>query len=448
MLNSVGSLSETEKQTRRKQWLAEETERIRLVRQRLSVNDFDVVCQLGRGGFGVVKLVRERATNELYAMKIISKVEALKNGHECYIRAERDLLSMVADGSKWIVKLVYCFQDHDHLYFVLEFMEGGDLLSLLIKLDVFEEDFARFYAAEMVMAISEAHSLGIVHRDIKPDNFLLNRSGHMKLADFGLATDFHWSHNMDYYDTQREVTITQVLKAESATSATAPSPRSPASPPDSPTDDESFDLPPHEKMLRWRDKNRAKMAYSMVGTFNYMAPEVILREGYDSRSDWWSFGVILFEMLYGFPPFCAKTRKQTKNKIVNWKKALRFPETPTVSPEARDLIASLICHQDERLSESPSRKRNNLTIQSHPWFKRIDWAALAMSQAPYRPDLDADPSGDAAPEEKPTAPKAQETQPDGSSSNNPEWMALLEARKNIAFAGFTYRGQKRRDQKQ
>ncbi|KAJ3280277.1 hypothetical protein HK104_000776, partial [Borealophlyctis nickersoniae] len=118
-------------------------------------------------------------------------------------------------------------------------------------------------------------------------------------------------------------------------------------PPGSPPD--LFTLQPHEKILQWRDRNRKKMAYSVVGTNNYIAPEVLLGTGYDKGCDWWSLGCIIFEMLYGFPPFCSKNRHQTKLKIVNWKQTLRFPNEPMVSREAQDLIGRLCCDKEDRL---------------------------------------------------------------------------------------------------
>ncbi|KAG5457365.1 MAG: kinase-like domain-containing protein [Olpidium bornovanus] len=153
-------IPDAEKRAIRQEWLGTESEHMRRLREKISVDSFDVLSTIGNGAFGVVKLVREKATSELFAMKVMRKVDMLRRGQEGHVRAERDLLSKASESATWIVKLVYSFQDSDNLYLVMEYMAGGDLLSLLIKRDVFEEDFAKFYAAEMVTCIEEAHRLG------------------------------------------------------------------------------------------------------------------------------------------------------------------------------------------------------------------------------------------------------------------------------------------------
>lgn len=158
----------------------------------MGVNSFTKLKTIGHGAFGVVSLVRDRSTGELLAMKQLRKADMLRKGQEGHVRAERDLMTAASSVSRWIVRLVYSFQDLDHLYLVMEYMGGGDMLNLLIERDKFSEEMARFYIAEMVLAIQEAHQLGYIHRDIKPDNFLFDRDGHLKISDFGLATDFHW----------------------------------------------------------------------------------------------------------------------------------------------------------------------------------------------------------------------------------------------------------------
>ncbi len=123
----------------------------------------------------------------------------LRKGQEGHIRAEKDLLAAAASigntMSSWIVKLHYSFQDVDHLYLVLAYEGGGDLLNLLIERDTFDEGFTKFYMAELVLALEATHSLGYIHRDIKPDNLLLSNEGHLRISDFGLAHDTHWSHD-------------------------------------------------------------------------------------------------------------------------------------------------------------------------------------------------------------------------------------------------------------
>ncbi|KAL1893475.1 hypothetical protein Cpir12675_004083 [Ceratocystis pirilliformis] len=170
------------------------------------IDDYEQIRILGKGSFGVVKLVREKGPlghrNQVYAMKVIRKANMLVYGQEGNLRAERDLL-IAAQASNWIVPLVASFQDASNLYLVMEYMSGGDFLGLLERVGSLSEPTTRFYIAEMIVCIEEAHKLKCIHRDIKPDNFLISASGHLKISDFGLAFDGHWSHDGAYYSAHR-----------------------------------------------------------------------------------------------------------------------------------------------------------------------------------------------------------------------------------------------------
>jgi protein-serine/threonine kinase len=142
----------------------------------------------------------------------------LRKSQEGHVKAEKDLLAAASSmasaptttnsgGHSWIVRLHYAFQDIDNLYLVLEYMGGGDLLTLLVDRDTFPEQMTKFYISEMVLALSATHSLGFIHRDIKPDNFLFTPEGHIRISDFGLATDLHWSHDTSYYEQQRKAML-------------------------------------------------------------------------------------------------------------------------------------------------------------------------------------------------------------------------------------------------
>ena len=135
---------------------------------------------------------------KIYAMKTMRKSEMLKNDQLAHIKAERDLL--VESQSHWVVELYYSFQDAKYLYLIMEFLAGGDMMTLLIKLDIFPEYMAKFYTAECILAIESIHALGFIHRDIKPDNILIDSKGHLKLTDFGLSTGFHKTHDTAYYE--------------------------------------------------------------------------------------------------------------------------------------------------------------------------------------------------------------------------------------------------------
>ncbi|KAF8933850.1 hypothetical protein BGZ58_006077 [Dissophora ornata] len=476
-LESMG-ISEEEKAAMRQEWIVKETEYMRLLREKVSVNSFLILKTIGHGAFGVVKLVQEKDTGLYFAMKVMRKADMLKKGQEGHVRAERDLMTAASESAVWIVKLIYSFQDADHLYLVMEYMSGGDLLNLLIEKDIFEEDFAKFYVAEMVLCIEEAHKLGYIHRDIKPDNFLFNKEGHIKLSDFGLATDFHWAHDTAYYESQRRALLRKTgIDIENTDTL-----RSRKKPGNSKAalawnlDDEdytqSIGRPPNQSILTWRDRNRKKMAFSVVGTNNYMAPEVLRGTGYDRGCDWWSLGVIMFEMLYGYPPFISKSRHTTRIKIINWRQTLRFPAKPRVSREVQDLIEKLICEKEFRLGRSPPANKRWSTvsphlmqqqqqmlnqslnsqglgdaseIKNHPWFRGVDWANLRSQQPPFRPAL-KDPADtryfDEMVDDNPmAAPEGEERViRDPLLGNKNEGRRLLDMRKKLAFAGYTFRG--------
>ncbi|ORX51767.1 kinase-like protein [Piromyces finnis] len=440
-------VSNIEKRIIRKAFISKERIHMRSIREKMSIDDFKLIKTIGHGAFGIVKLVREKSTGEVYAVKVLRKSDMIKRHQEMHVRAERDLLSEAAFNSKWIIQLMYSFQDEDYLYFVLEFMAGGDLLSLLIKMDIFTEDFAKFYSAEMVMCIEEAHKLGVVHRDIKPDNFLFDAKGHIRLSDFGLATDFHWSHNSRFYDFQRQQTLACAKEFNDAVAAQN----------EANVDDEDLERelenysPPKEKVLEWRDKNRKNLAFSVVGTQNYTAPEVFLGTGTDQACDWWSLGVIIFEMLYGYPPFCSRDKATTKLKIINWKKSLQLPKVPEISSKAKSFILSLCCDKEDRLGSHQKEGHDETDateIKKHPWFSDIDFDTLAEQKPPFKPYLKSDTDTsyfEEVDEEevkknwdlhlKNKKPAKSKTSPTAENSEE----EMIDMKKKLAFVGFTFK---------
>ena len=195
----------------------------------------------------------------------------LRKSQEGHVKAEKDLLAAAAstrlpsdDNSKpfWIVRLHYAFQDTDHLYLIMEYMGGGDLLNLLVELDTFSESMTRFYIAEMVLALQETHALGYIHRDIKPDNFLFTQQGHIRISDFGLATDLHWAHDTNHYERQRQALLKKHgIDLEMAGGGKTRRMKR--------ADVERIMgkewVEEGKGVLTWRDKNRKKLAYSVCG---------------------------------------------------------------------------------------------------------------------------------------------------------------------------------------
>ncbi|XP_015793229.1 serine/threonine-protein kinase LATS1 [Tetranychus urticae] len=363
-------LSESAQRQMRKMLHQKESNYIRLKRAKMKKSMFVKIETIGVGAFGEVALVRKKDTNQLYAMKTLRKTDVLKRNQVAHVKAERDILAEA--DNEWVVKLYYSFQDTNHLYFVMDYIPGGDLMSLLIKFGVFEETLARFYIAELVLAVESVHKMSFIHRDIKPDNILIDRDGHIKLTDFGLCTGFRWTHNSKYYQRNNGVDHSRGDSLDIV--------------------DQDWSnqchcglntniVKPLERRRR-REHQRCQ-AHSLVGTPNYIAPEVLMRTGYSQSCDWWSVGVILYEMLVGHPPFLANTPEETQNKVINWKSTLRIPIESELSRDATDLILKLCCGPEDRLGKNGADE-----IKKHAFFSSIDFdGGLRKQKAPYIPKI-------------------------------------------------------------
>ncbi|XP_055491291.1 rho-associated protein kinase 2 isoform X3 [Leucoraja erinacea] len=292
----------------------------------MKAEDYEVVKVIGRGAFGEVQLVRHKASQKVYAMKLLSKFEMIKRSDSAFFWEERDIMAFA--NSAWVVQLFYAFQDDRYLYMVMEYMPGGDLVNLMSNYDV-PERWAKFYTAEVVLALDGIHSMGFIHRDVKPDNMLLDKFGHLKLADFG---------------TCMKMDLTGMVRCDTA-----------------------------------------------VGTPDYISPEVLKSQGgdgyYGRECDWWSVGVFLYEMLVGDTPFYADSLVGTYSKIMDHKNSLNFPDDVEISKHAKDLICAFLTDREVRLG-----KNGVAEIKRHSFFENDQWTwdNIREAAAPVVPELSSD----------------------------------------------------------
>jgi len=289
--------------------------------KKISLDDFELLCVVGRGSFGKVMKVRKKDTGEIFAMKILSKDMLIKQNMISYTKSEKNILQQI--DHPFIVSLKYAFQTDTKLYLVLTFLSGGELFYHLSKEVKFSVDRARFYAAELVLAIGHLHSKDIVYRDLKPENVVLDAEGHVQLTDFGLAK---------------------------------------------------------------QDISNTSPTHTFCGTPEYLAPEIIKGKGHSKPVDWWSLGILLYEMLVGLPPFYSENMNEMYELIL--KSPLKFPSF--VDADAQSLLRGLL-ERDEtkRLGSGPGDYKE---IQAHPFFASIDWDKLYRREItpPFIPEKPKD----------------------------------------------------------
>ena len=242
------------------------------------MRDYDPLKIIGRGAFGEVRVCRDKKTREVVAIKKMKKNEMIYKNQVAHVRAERDILALAKNP--WIVELKCSFQDDKFLYLVMEFLQGGDLMTLLMEKDILSEEESRFYIAETILAVESVHKLNYIHRDLKPDNLLIGRDGHVKLSDFGLCK------HVEIRPRNQDKVHENLRRDDLTTEGTNPN---------------NMNRNLYNKRQEY--KRSRKLAYSTVGTPDYIAPEVFGQGGYNETVDWWSVGAILFEMLVGYPPF-------------------------------------------------------------------------------------------------------------------------------------------------
>ncbi|KAJ5069788.1 non-specific serine/threonine protein kinase [Anaeramoeba ignava] len=298
--------------------------------EKIEQDSFEILKMIGKGSFGKVYLVRKKDNQKLYAMKILVKSELYRRKQIEHTKTEQRVLASL--DHPFIVKLHHSFQTKFKLYLILDYVQGGELFFHLKRAGQkrFPQELAVFYVAEIVLAIEYLHQKDIVYRDLKPENILLESNGHIKITDFGLSKEGIVSND---------------------------------------------------------GKTEGEKATTICGTAEYLAPEVITSEGHGKAVDWWSVGILIYEMLVGNPPFYSENRNEMFMKAIQAK-----PPIPDfLSEEAKDIIRKL-------LTRSPALRlgaNGTHEIKSHPFFKNIDWELLSQKRLdpPFKPKIpENDPS--------------------------------------------------------
>nr|AML79541.1 putative LOV domain-containing protein [Hedwigia ciliata] len=308
----------------------------------LNLKDFRPIKPLGSGDTGSVHLVELRGTGLVFAMKAMDKNVMMHRNKVHRARAERDILALM--DHPFLPTLYANFQTQTHICLVTDFCPGGELFLLLERQPrkVFTEDAVRFFAAEVVIALEYLHCVGVVYRDLKPENVLLREDGHIQLTDFDLS----------FLTSAKPLLVEEDVPSTRRGKTEQPPPLIFFAEPDTPSN-------------------------SFVGTEEYIAPEIITGQGHSSAVDWWALGILIYEMLYGRTPFRGKNRQRTFTNVLQ--KDILFPASIPVSLQVRQLMRDL-------LQRSPLKRlgsyRGASDVKAHPFFRGIDWPLIRNAVAP------------------------------------------------------------------
>lgn len=394
-----------------------------------SIKDYEIIKPISKGAFGSVYLSKKKVTGEYFAIKTLKKADMIAKNQVMNVKAERAIL-MAQQDSPFVAKLFFTFQNRDYLFLVMEYLSGGDCAALIKMLGGLPSDWITKYMAEVVSGVEDLHGRGIVHRDLKPDNLLLDSEGHIKLTDFGLSrmgyvgrytkpdapggaesgattesgargsvssSDSRRSSNFDTIDMEHSYSlvpgyfdvgdseddrsrsvgsgsIRDLRERSTSRGAHAIGPTSMSQPPIRQDSLPMSNMPLH-------DSNR-----KFVGTPDYLAPETIDGVGQDETSDWWSVGCIMFEFIYGYPPFHASTPEQVFDNILNrriqWPSESEDEDDIHIDDNTRDLMMRL-------LEPTPSRRlgyNGAAEIKKHSFFHHVtDWNAVYQEEASFVP---------------------------------------------------------------
>nr|GAT59960.1 serine/threonine protein [Mycena chlorophos] len=378
-----------------------------------SIKDFDIIKPISKGAFGSVFLAKKKVTGDYFAIKVLKKADMIAKNQITNVKAERMILMKQAE-SPFVAKLYFTFQSKDNLYLVMEYLNGGDCAAMIKSLGSLPEEWTKNYIAEVVLGLEYLHQRGVVHRDLKPDNLLIDQHGHLKLTDFGLSRigllgrqtrenqsgrplartssrsrppsmdAAYLSSPLIHSDLNNSDDVSDASGSESLASIHLRKPPSKSS--DSPLQSFATELTTD---LRSHSASNSQSASTppgeqkFVGTPDYLAPETILGlRGDDAAVDWWALGVITYEFLYGIPPFHAETPEKVFEKILSGH-IVWHDEWVDFSPEARDFMARLMTLEPStRLGAQGADE-----VKAHPFFEGIDWDQVTSTEAAFIPQI-------------------------------------------------------------
>ena len=282
------------------------------------IEDFNIIKIIGHGECGIVCLVEYKKNNEIYAMKSLKKEVLIEHNQIKNELIEKEILQKLK--YPFLCELLFCFQNIDHIYFIMPFLNGGELFQHLKKFQKFDEEKVRFYGAQIALALDFLHKNDIIYHDLKPENILMDENGYLKLINFGMASK-----------------------------------------------------------IKSNEINKC-----LTGTPEYLAPEIITGEGIYKSSDWWSFGVLLYEMLCGLPPFYEENIEKMYEMIKN--ETFKFPNDYNLSDDAKDIITKLL---NKNPNERLGNKNEIEEIKNHPFFSIIDFELIEKKKipAPFIPNI-------------------------------------------------------------
>uniref|UniRef100_A0A6B2L5B2 non-specific serine/threonine protein kinase n=1 Tax=Arcella intermedia TaxID=1963864 RepID=A0A6B2L5B2_9EUKA len=386
-LESPKTRSRLEGEKREKQEGGEKREK------KVKIEDFELVSLLGKGSFGLVYLAKHIQTGKHCALKQIDKKATQLKGKAAHAKTEKVILTTAK--SPFILRAVNTFQDEALAWLALEYCPGGDIKQYLRLAGCFEEPDAVLYFAEMILSVHDLHEMGYLHRDIKPDNFLIDRTGHIKLADFGLA--------------KHKLAVGKVGEATPEFDARNTTTNFPNHWVQYVKDPKQLDVlyPTYNPISNNRYNNNSGigkkptvdraiwkrvLGNSIVGTPPYMSPEVALgrHEGgsfYGEEIDWWSLGLVFFEMIFGSTPWSGDSPEELFKEIDTWNNILPtiFEQyKDQISPECSSLLQGFLTESSQRLGSDLGR------IKKHPFFKGLDWSNLLAVPPPVVPNFDSE----------------------------------------------------------